>query len=56
MVVVEGDDPDGMPVDMNASLLRQIKAADKKYWKFQRVLLRMYTEAYEHPDTVRRVR
>lgn len=56
MAVLEENDPDGLPVDMNASLLRQIKAADKKYWKFQRVLARLYAEAYEHPDTVRRVR
>jgi hypothetical protein len=41
---------------MNGSLLRQIKAAAKTYDKFQRVLGRMYTEAHQHPNTVRRVR
>lgn len=50
------ENPDGMAVDMNASLLRQIKAAVKRYDKFQEVLNRFYTEAVKHPKTVRRVR
>jgi hypothetical protein len=56
LVVHEQDHPDGIPVEMNASLYRQIKAATKNYFKFQRVLERMYSDAVEHPDRVRRVR
>jgi hypothetical protein len=47
---------DCLPIDMNASLYRQIRAAEKKYEKFRELLENFYIEAYEHPDTVRRVR
>lgn len=45
-----------LAVDMNGSLYRQIVAANKKYEKFQSVLLKFYSEAMKHPGTVRRVR
>lgn len=56
LVVYDREHPDGVPVDMNASLYRQIKAATQKFWKFQDVMARMYQEAVLHPKTVRRVR
>lgn len=52
----DSEHPDGMPVDMNASLLRQIRAANKQFVKFQNLLIDFYNEAVNHPDTVRRVR
>ncbi len=54
--VYETSMADGMAVDMNASLLRQIRAANKQYYKFQAILDKFYLEAVEHPETVRRVR
>lgn len=54
--VVDEEVADGMPVDMNASLLRQIRAANKQYEKFQNILAKFYIQAVEYPDTVRRVR
>ncbi len=50
------ENPDGVAVDMNASLLRQINAAFKQFGKFQGIMLDFYEEAVQHPDTVRRVR
>ena len=47
---------DGMPVDMNASLYRQIRAAEKQYDKFQGIMEKFYMEAVEHPDKIRRVK
>jgi hypothetical protein len=43
-------------VEMNGSLYRQIRAAERKFWKFQNVLEKFHREAHQHPDTVRRVR
>lgn len=54
--VVTEEVEDGLPVDMNAALLRQIKAANKQYEKFQNILAKFYIQAVEYPDTVRRVR
>ena len=54
--IVTSEDPNGMPVDMNASLYRQILHANKQYAKFQNILNKFYTEAVAHPDTIRRVR
>lgn len=54
--IVTEEDPDGMPVDMNASLYRQILHANKQYHKFQNILNKFYTEAINHPNSVRRVR
>jgi len=56
IVMSPHEHPDGMAVDMNASLYRQIVAANKQYVKFQRLLDKFYMEAVEHPDTVRRVK
>lgn len=50
------ENPDGMPVEMNASLYRQVQHSIRQYTKFQNVLAKFYTEATEHPDYVRRVR
>lgn len=36
---------DGIPVEMNNSLYRQIRAAEKKYWNFQTKLNKWYDEA-----------
>ena len=47
---------EGYPVEMNASLYRQIVAADKQYKKFQNILVKFYMEAEKHPSSVRRVR
>ena len=44
------------PVDMNASLYRQIIHAEKQYQKFQKILAKFYAEARKHPNSVRRVR
>ncbi len=51
----EGQD-DVVAVEMNASLHRQIRAAEKKHEKFQDILEKFYAEGVEHPGTVRRVR
>jgi hypothetical protein len=56
LVVDTIENPDGTPVDMNASLFRQIQAANTRFYKFQGILMRMYLEAVRHPKTVRRVR
>lgn len=50
------DEQDVVEVAMNASLYRQIRAAEKKYEKFQDLLEKFYAEGIEHPGTVRRVR
>lgn len=42
--------------EMNASLFRQIRAAEAKYDKFQDLLEKFYAEGIEHPSQVRRVR
>ena len=42
-------------VEMNGSLYRQIKAAQKKHNKHQTVLGKFFNEAQQHPDQVRRV-
>lgn len=47
---------DVVEVEMNGSLYRQIRAAEKKYEKFQDILEKFYAEGIEHPGTVRRVR
>jgi hypothetical protein len=44
------------PVDMNASLYRQILHAQKQYNKFQEILKGFHAEASKHPTQVRRVR
>lgn len=36
---------DGIPVEMNNSLYRQIRAAEKKYWAFQDKLSKWYDQA-----------
>lgn len=36
---------DGIPVEMNNSLYRQIRAAEKKYWAFQQKLSKWYDQA-----------
>ncbi len=59
MQVYETEQEDGTPVEMNASLYRQIKAANKKYYKFQILLMDFYNEAVEAQamrDFIRRVR
>lgn len=56
VVPCDYEHPDGMAVDMNASLRRQISASIKQFMKFQRLMMDFYNEAVEHPDTVRRVR
>lgn len=56
LVVDPHENPDGIPVDMNASLMRQIHAAHRQYNKFQNILNKFYLEAVNHPDNVRRVR
>lgn len=56
VVPVEYEHPNGMPVDMNASLYRQIQSSIKQFFKFQYLMMDFYNEAVEHPDTVRRVR
>ena len=48
--------PNSKPVEINASLFRQILAANKKYDKFQGILDKFYVEAVRHPASVRRVR
>lgn len=45
-----------VPVEMNGSLHRQIRAAEKKMSKMQTLLEKFFYEAHEHSDTVRRVR
>lgn len=45
---------DVVEVEMNGSLYRQIRAAEKKYEKFQDLLEKFYAEGVEHPG--RRVR
>lgn len=35
---------DGVPVEMNASLYRQIQSAVKKFWEFQDLLGKWYLE------------
>lgn len=50
------DDDEVVECEMNASLYRQIKAAEKKYEKFQDVLEKFYSEGVAHPGTVRRVK
>lgn len=50
------EDIDGIAVDMNASLYRQIIAAYKKYRNHQDLLAKFYNEALEHPDQIRRVK
>jgi hypothetical protein len=47
---------EGLAVDMNASLFRQIVAANKKYEKFQHILDKFWNEASMHPNQIRRVR
>ncbi|MFN2638061.1 MAG: hypothetical protein ABR585_13640 [Gemmatimonadaceae bacterium] len=47
---------DVVEVEINGSLYRQIRAAEKKYEKFQDLLEKFYAEGVEHPDTVRRAR
>jgi len=47
---------DGMAVEMNGSLYRQIRAAEAKFDKFQALLEKFYMDAVEHPDSIRRVR
>lgn len=54
--VVLEEVPDGMPVEMSASVLRQINAANKQYEKFQNLLAKFYLQAMQTPNTVRRVR
>lgn len=54
--VVREEDDEGKAVEMNASLYRQIKAAEKQFFKFQEILYKFYIEAAKHPDSVRRVR
>lgn len=56
VVPTEYEHPDGLPVDMNASVLRQVKSSIKQFLKFQQVLMNFYNEAAQNPDTVRRVR
>ena len=56
MVMYPYEHSDGLPVEMNGALHRQIVAANKKYWKYQTLLHQFYTEAFEHPETIRRVR
>lgn len=43
-------------IEMNGSLYRQIRAAEKKVAKFQELLGRFFVEGQQHPNTVRRVR
>lgn len=43
-------------VEMNASLYRQIRAAQKKFYKFQGILDKFFTEAQQDAEHVRRVR
>lgn len=47
---------DVVEVEMNASLYRQIRAAEKKYDKFQDILEKFYAEGQAHPGQARRVR
>lgn len=50
---------DSVVVDMNASLHRQIRAAEAKYWKFQELLEGFYADGELSDDensNVRRVR
>lgn len=49
-------DPQTIAVEMNGSLYRQIRAAEKKFWKFQNLLERFHREAHLQHNTVRRVR
>jgi hypothetical protein len=59
LVVPHEDDADpsaSYPVDMNASLYRQILAANRAYMKFQTILMKFFSEAGTNPRTVRRVR
>ena len=49
-------DRDIVEVEMNASLFRQIRAAEEKFEKFQGILEKFYAEGVEHPNQVRRVR
>lgn len=43
----------GVPVEMNNSLYRQIKAANKKFWQFQDKLGEIYeTSDPDHPKRV----
>lgn len=50
------EDTDYVECFMNASVYRQIRAAEKKYDKFQDVLEKFYTEGVEHPSSIRRVK
>lgn len=47
---------DSVECEMNASLFRQIRAAEKKHEKFQDLLEKFYAEGVEHPSTIRRVK
>lgn len=46
---------DGVPVEMNNSLYRQIKAADKNFWKFQDKLSEIYETTDLESGHIRRV-
>ena len=50
------EEQDVVEVEMNASLRRQIRAAEKKFEKFQNILERFYADGLEYPARVRRVR
>ncbi len=51
-----GEDTYVVEVEMNASLKRQIRAAERQHEKFQNILEKFYAEGIEHPGSVRRVR
>lgn len=46
---------DGVPVEMNNSLYRQIKAANKNFWKFQDKLSEIYESTDTGSEHIRRV-
>lgn len=46
---------DGIPVEMNNSLYRQIKAATKTFWKFQDKLGELYETTDMDAPQIRRV-
>ena len=50
------DQEEVIECEMNASLFRQIRAAEAKFEKFQGILEKFYVEGKRHPTQVRRVR